>query len=463
MTQSPFPLTDELRNRVKQILKNNLWEKIEGQPAVSMKTIQTMKLIASIDPVGALEWTGENKLPDQMAMMIRQQAFVAQMETDAEEVFDKVSQIEDPMMRSMVMGLFLRKLPGKHPALAAVENQLVEDSRSIKQPAMRLALRASIAEHYQLTSRPELADKIVAQHIEEAKKLPSGGWSAYPRSLYAALVAESDPKLAEEMITGIGDSSKATRAQSRVAFACCRTNPELAIKLLAMYEADENTITVWRNSIKVAVRMAVEQPKAAQKLAASIEEANQRAWALGLMADRVNDSNPQLAKQLLQQAIDALSDPASEKQDWFPAGQTLAGLLPIAQRIEPSKVRPMIWQAIYKTLPKSRWVSGTSNKVKLQSVAAAIARYDLELGRTLFGKKLLEPGNMFAESAARQALLAPTELPAYAENVLEFDDVRQNRIIENLIVVLSANEQQFWQSTSRPMMLNWPTPGFEEF
>ena len=301
------------------------------------------------------------------------------------------------------------------------------------------------------------------QHIEEVKKLPSAGWSAFPRSLFAALVVDKDPQLAEELIKGNRDQHESNRAHARVAFSCCRTNPELATKLLSLCEHSENAINVWDKPTRVCYRMAIEQTEAARKLAVSIDELNQRAWALGLMAIRLNKSDPATAKILLTEAIETLADPAARDQQWFPVGGTLGGLLPIAQDVDPAKVQPMMWQAIFETLPRTRWVRGASNKIKIQSVAGAIARYDVELGRALVGKTEIELGSIFSESAARQALLAPSGMVDYTEKLCSSELTRQNQMLEKLTDLVTQSEGEFWKSISQPESLNWPTRKFEDF
>ncbi len=464
LSQTPFPLTKEIRSQLQQTIKDKLWDQVHDQPAGSQSVFQIVDVLGSVDPQATLQWVDESNFPGQKKIAVSGNAFTQLLLTRPEEALDRISQIDDSMSRSMILGVFLQRLPPNHDMVPTIEKLLNETSRGIKQPAMRLAIRASLAEHYQLTNRPEQADKITDQHIEEAKKLPTGGWSAYPRSLFAALIAEADPTLAEELITGISDTNEATRARSRVAFACCRKHPDLAKKLLARYEPDKNTITVWKETIKIAHRMVVEQTQSARQLADSIDEPNQKAWALGMMANRLHDSNPQLAKDLLNQTIDLLSDPEATKQDRYAPGQTLAGLLPVAQRIDPAKVRPMIWQAVHVTLPKSRWVSGTSNRVKLQSVAGAIARYDLKLGQTLIGNQTLKPVNIFAKSAFRQALLGPEKLLDYTNELLEHGDhPRQSRLVQEVANLVTVGEASFWNSVSKPMMLDWPTRRFETF
>ena len=208
LTQTPYPLNDQLKTKVIDVLKKCLGEKLADQPASSRNSVQTIRVLAAVDPHQALKWLEENDLPNQMSGIIQQPALTALLRVDAEEAFDRCSQIEDPARRSSMLFFFLNALESEDPALKTVEAQLLESTREIKQPALRLAMRSALAEHYSVTGRIQLADKIVQQHIEEVKKLPSAGWSAYPRSLFAALVVDKDPQLAEELIKGNRDQNE---------------------------------------------------------------------------------------------------------------------------------------------------------------------------------------------------------------------------------------------------------------
>ena len=65
----------------------------------------------------------------------------------------------------------------------------------------------------------------------KSKKLPAGGWSGFPRSLFAGLIAEKNPNEAAKLIEGM-DKNEINRAYGRVAFYCCRQHPQKAIELV---------------------------------------------------------------------------------------------------------------------------------------------------------------------------------------------------------------------------------------
>ena len=462
LTQTAYPLNDEIKTKIIDRIKETLWENVKDQPAKSMETLRTVRVLAAVDPLGTLQWLDANNLPVQTAGIVLQPALNALLSTDPEEAFDRCSQVKDPIMQSALLMYFLSALDPDAPALKAVEAQILEVTRGIKQPAVRLGMRSVLAEHFLFTEQRELADKIVQQHIEDVKQLPVDGWTAFVRSNYAALVVENDPELAQELIEGPLDGQESYRAHSRVAFSCCRTNPELAMKLLSLVELPEETIvSAVENPIKMCHRMAVEQTEAARKLAATIDELNARAWALGLMAMELNEPNPQLAKQLFAEATELLSQPEARDRLLYPVSETLAGLLPIAQEVDPTKVRPIIWQAVLETL-----VSNSGNdinrKVRIQSVAGAIARYDLELGRALIGDSEIVLGYFTSELETHQALLKPSGLLELTAKICALDPVENNYTFDRLTDLVTQSESEFWKSVSRPSSLAWPIQKFEE-
>jgi len=161
LSQTPYPLNDQIKTKVTERIKEHLWEEVKDQPAKSMKTLQTVRVVAAIDPVGALNWLDDKDLPDQQAGVVFQPALVSLLRVDPEEAFDRVSQLEDSMSRAAVLMFFLDALPSDHSALQAVEAQMLSVTREIKQPSLRLAMRSSVAEHYVANGQPDLADKIV--------------------------------------------------------------------------------------------------------------------------------------------------------------------------------------------------------------------------------------------------------------------------------------------------------------
>ena len=456
--QTEFPISDSIRAKTSAALVAAIKKRIVEEELNPNETARQMSLAGKLDPTGTLAWLKENDLPKQPAMMVRNGIIDGFLRDDFETAIDMLDQIENQMFKTFKLVSLLSELPAQHSATPIIEKQAVAAVRNVKQAAYRIAMWSALAEHYQIFGQDASVRKIVDQHLEDVQKLPSDGWSSLPRSVFAAVIIEEKPDVALKMIEGVKNPNENWRAEARLAFHCCRTNPELAVELLRRYEAPEghgpNTSAV----IKILERMAVEQTAAAETLADSIETPNHRAWALGLMALRVNEKNPTKAKLLLEKAIKTLADPNANQNHLHTSGSTMAGLLHIAQQVAPEKVKSMIWEAAFRAIPQDH--NATANQ-KLQHAAGAIARFDRDLALALFDVEKLELGDSSENTAFHQAVLKVEDLPAYAARVTAAK-TRIFRHQQKLVDVLLADEETFWQSVSKPIQMDWPTLRFEE-
>ena len=460
----PFPLTAELKKQFKEKLESKLWEELENNPNRSPVDIQqAMRILGRWSPAKSLKFLNEQDLNSQMKTAAQQPIIAGFLESDVESAMQLIDEIKNPMFRAMSLGAILKELPAKHSAMSVIEKQMVDSLREVKQPGLRLMGLSALAQHYADTDRTELAQKIVDRHLEEAKKLPADGLPGFARSLFAALVAEKNIPLALSLIEGGKDENEQPRAEARVAFYACRTHPQQAIELLDRSSRNPNLITYFDNHIKLSHRMAVEQTEAAIKLVELIDEPNQQAWGYGMMAMRLKASNPELAKDLLNRAIvglDQAKPPTTWSRNWHSPSMTLAGLLPVAQDVCPEQVRSMIWQSVFHGIPKSRWVDGLSNQMKLQIAAGGIARYDVALAKALMTEKKIKIDRSYGSFAAHQFLIDPNGIGALIERGLESNE--RHHVKKQLASVLNCDEATFWKMVSKPMMLEWPTERFEE-
>ncbi|MDB2687725.1 hypothetical protein N9Y42_11000 [Mariniblastus sp.] len=317
-----------------------------------------------------------------------------------------------------------------------------------------------------MTDRPELAQEIVDQHIDDLKKLPAGGWSGFVRSLFAGLIAEKNPNEAVKLIEGM-DKNEINRAYGRVAFYCCRQHPQKAIELVQKIKPVERAITGFEHHVKVIYRMAVEHPDKAFELAALIDDPSQRAWALGTMASRLHESKSVRAKEALIKAVNALAEPKDLNETanaYLSPSIMLAGLLPMAKDIAPEKMNSMIWQSVYLAVPRSRWNLGVRSKAALrQTTAAQISRYDRGIAIALAGDQAIEQTNNFGRTISN---LIALNFKALQDGMVRLDEVETRRGPRShgaAAYLLTATEESFWRSVSIPDYLEWPTEKFEEF
>ena len=206
--------------------------------------------------------------------------------------------------------------------------------------------------------------------------------------------------------------------------------------------------------------MAVEQTAAAEKLVDSIETPNDRAWALGLMALRLNEADPAKAKLFFKKANDTFGDPNADHNSLDMSGSTMAGLLPIAEQVAPEKVRSMIWEVVFRAIPRS---SLLAENQMLQHTAGAIARYDHDLAIALIDIDNLEIRTWPKSGGFHQAILKAQDLPAYAAKISspETHEHAIFRLQKELVDVLLVDEETFWRNVSKPIQLEWPTRKYE--
>ena len=461
----PLPFSAEQKQQAIENIKEKLWEELEADPANHQVLQHSVAVLAKLTPDRTLEYFESNWPKGKLKVLAKQEIIRGLAESDFARAVELADSTKNPMYRDALLTALLKHGPqGKK--MLAVEAELTNAIKNIPQPAYRLASWASLAEHYQVTDRPELAQQIVDQHIDEIKKLPAGGWSGFPRSLFAALIAETNPSEAVKLIEGM-DKNEIDRAYGRVAFHCCRQHPQQAVELLQKIKPVERAVVGFRHHVKVVHRMAVEHPDKAFELAASIDEPNQRAWALGMMASRLHESQSDRAKEALLKAVDALAEPTKQTRpaniSLSPA-TTLAGLLPMAKDIAPEKMNSMIWQSVYLAVPRSRWNSGGVSKSALrQTTAAQISRYDRVIASALAGDQAIEQANNFGRTIPN---LIALQFKSLSDELVRLDEVdtrlgpRSRRAAAHL---LTASEESFWRSVSNPEYLNWPTEKFEEF
>jgi len=457
----PIPISPNLREKLTKTLRERCLQDFESAANPNEKTTP-VRVLTELDSTKALELLEAGKFEGQLAGMVKQTLIERFARTDVSKAIPLADGEENPMFRSMLVGVLARSLDADHPQRATIESQWVDAVRNTEQPGMRLAGWAMLAEHYLHTDRPELVKKIVSQQMDDVKKLPAGGWSAFPRSLFAAFIVEDDPKLAGELIEGAVDYER-SRALGRLAFHCCRTNPQQAKEFLDLIVKGQQIGDPYH--IKVAHRMASVHPQKAIELAKTIADPKQRGWALGMVSRVIAKTNPDLAKGSLDLVISSIEEGANAKLRTHTApAELLAGLMPVAEEFAPERLHSMLWQSVWLTLPKSRWSESGSLGFQVESTASALARYDSRVAQALYrspADKITDQFNQLSgDVATNRFVLAPEQLAAWFETQTSIGS--SYRGYEAVAKLLSASPTEFWDSVSVPFVMQWPTEAFEE-
>lgn len=460
----PVPVRADQRKEIVAETLDLYWTKLKANPKDQNNVISCGRFLSSMDPKGLNALLDAGNFGFQIRGMLKRLIVMATAKENPEFAIEVCDSMKQPIGRVSLLAALLERLTENSPYVEAVEEQLIETIKATSQPAFRYAVWAGLGEYYVHSDQRELADKIVEEHLAEVKKLPSGGWAAFPKSLFAALLIEKDPDLAVELISGCKDYER-TRALGRLAFHCCLTNPELAMQLLEKIEHAQNTINTAENRIKVAYRMTGPQTEWAFQVAESIEETNQQAWAWGMIASKLIGTDPDLSKKALQNAIDALmsTDAKAKASNYFSMPKTMAGLIPIAEKVAPEKMEQMVWQSVWLAIPKSRWnLGGQSKKAKRQTAVAALSRYDRNIASALLGDQEIEIGWDASKSAVAQVVIDFEGVAAFIDRMNTPQDA--SKASEARVAVaklLAKSDEEFWDAVSLPNMLHWPTKTFE--
>lgn len=459
LVTQPLPFDAALRQELLDQVERICWEELELESSRDLKP-WLLQTLGTVNPKKTLRYLEEKRIGGTAAGMARQAAVTRLATTDFAAAVEALELTSEPMLRAVLWGRLAARLPPEDANLAIVESQWASVNREIQQPAMRLAHWANLGEHYLLRGQPEQTEKIVAQFLDDARQLPAGGWSGYPRSLFAALVAADDPLAARKLIEGI-DANEQARAEGRVAFYACQHHPQFA-KEFSQQIDKQNTIG-FPYRTRVAHRMAIYHPEQAIAIAESIPDPKHSAWALGLVAQQLSSTDSERARNLLIEAVARNGEAHAEVRTYVSPATISAGLLPFTESIDGGKLAHRLWQSVWMTVPQTRWNDGGQPVAAvMENVAAGIARYDPALSRALLtGPTGIRFAREFDPQHVKNRLAIDPQGLLQALGEQPFSQ-RNFRSYEMLVDALALDNTSFWDQVSIPELLIRPTARYEE-
>lgn len=460
LEQQPIPIDAGLRRELLTTLQSLCISDIENAANPNEQQVAT-QLLAQLSPQRTLELLDAGKLQGNAAMVAKQGVVQSLAKKDVGAATAIADEESNPMFRSMLFRFLATNIAPDAPERAVIEAQWVDATRTTTESAWRLAGWAGLAEHYQFTGRAEVAKKIVEQHIDEVKKLPAGGWSGFPRSLFAAVVVEDQPDLAKQLIEGI-DGNEENRALGRLAFHCCRSNPKLATELLGAMK--ETRVIGAPYHVKVAYRMATAHPQEAIELAQSIEKRKSRAWALGMVSHALTATDLQAARSALKLALTAAEESAQGKlRTHTSPAEIVAGLLPVAAEVAPESMHSMLWQSVFLLAPRTRWTEAAGVSFDIDCTAASLARYEPSIARELYQTQgeITDAFGQLPEEAG--ITLSVLDAPRLTQWLNAQDTIGRNyRSYVAVANLLKSGDDDYWDLVSQPYVMQWPSERFED-
>jgi hypothetical protein len=150
-----------------------------------------------------------------------------------------------------------------------------------------------------------------------------------------------------------------------------------------------------QSAMKVAITMASADSLEAKRIADSISTVEDRAYALGMMADGIHDAQPEFANKCLVEAFDLLEQHVNlggQSRSLHVPLTTAVALLPAARRIDPDRFSEYFWQALsfrrdtaYGNTSMALGRNGHNNHLRVADpvLGALLSRYDSRAGKRL--------------------------------------------------------------------------------
>jgi Carboxypeptidase regulatory-like domain len=324
--------------------------------------------------------------------------------------------IQDPGARSWCLTDVFDKLPASARArkvelLAQAQLQ----ASGIKQLAEKLRLLGRIADRWLDLGETERAMALLREGRALAKQVPPPG---YEIVAFAEPLARVDLPAALALIDVARDSAKRGDRVNRV-FIFDRSYGEIAYRLASRDPAGVERVLALiddsyrRSGFAVAAcsRMATTDLPRARRIAETIDDPLQRAYALGLMARVLAAADKSAAAQLLEQAFNQLEENQYDQQSDSVPASVAAVLLQAVERVDPARLQESVWRALALRPPRLDGRGETANGRAAAELALNIARYD---------------------RAAAAAVLAPA---IAAFSTTDVDTLRQGIIAMALVLI----------------------------
>jgi hypothetical protein len=421
--------------------------------------LRPLKTLAKLDPGRCLAEL--EKRPLKSAWYdgyVRRAAVEGLLAESPEEARTLADSIKDPGFRSMTYLDLYDALPaGKRAEKLALLNQAVLHSRAIKGNDHRIIQLGWIAKRYWALGEKARATKLLREGQVIAKELPTAAWAGYARGAFAEDLGLIDVPGALALMKDLKDAFEYARHHGNLAHKLGGVNPaeaERVLDLIDKRDAKQGGSQRDRYVVRVCHRMAPVDLPRARKLAAGIKDAQDKARALGVMAQALARSKPKEARVLLDEAFEVLAKRVASGQDRFNglwSAPVIGGLLlPAAEQIDPTLVPELFWRALSLRRPQRPRApdAGGLPAGEGGALALILARYDRGVAMALVEEtaKGRRKDDFMREHYLQAAALAdPRRAAALAEGLATGKDAARERLIEFLL----AEGEAAWRAVHR--------------
>jgi hypothetical protein len=410
-TRPPLVPLEERRRLGMSLLEPML--PILREPVFKSEHFRILSALVEADPNKALEISDNVLTNPQLIAQVRSAAALALLEIDFDESLAAIALVSQTWQRAQAYLNAWDRLTDKprgdtdrllHEALLA--------ARAEADAAHKLELLGQIGDRWFDLGERERGTTLLREGQALALQLPSPSKGVdfteamHFRAMFAGPLARIDGPAAIALTEGF-EKPRRDLYHAAAARGLAEHDAAEAERMLNLLELPSLRFVY---GLAVFHRMAAIDPDRAVRLARGYPYASQQGYALGIIAHRLADTNRAAATRLMDEAYVALEgDPAAiQKYDGSQSAATrAAGLLPVAEKIDPRLVEGFFWRAMAMRLPR-RLKSGADHEYDhdVASFAALVARYDPAVARDLiepFAGRLRELAAEASSSSSRIA------------------------------------------------------------
>lgn len=348
--------------------------------------LRVAEVLARFDPARVLEEIEKSPSPRVWFKdYLRRDVLRTLLADDPEEALAVAESMQDPTWRPVgYLDVFDASGSAARERKLELLTQALVRARAIQAPGHRVVSFAKIAERWLDLGEKEQATQLLREGQKIAKELPTAGFDGYCRGAFAEELGQIDLNAALDLIKGLSDAHEYDRHHGNLAHELAGRNPAEAERVLGRLRDTRNRDY---RAPRVCYRMALVDLARARKIATGIGEVHHRAYAYGVMAQALADSDKKQATVLLERAFADLRRAVDEGQDRFQGLHCAAGvagaLLPVAETIDPQLVPEFLWRAV-SLRPRPSGTGGFGDNVDAM-LSVMLARYDRPLARTIVG------------------------------------------------------------------------------
>ncbi len=351
---------------------------------------RVLRILAKIDPVHTRERlereAGSGKGSDLNLHLEELAEEIFKQNPD--EALDMIAAIREPVSRAYAYRRISLLVADSDRArkLGLLKESLLA-ARSVADPTERVLRLAEVGQMLLDLGDADQGLKVLREAQPVAVRLPITGRAVFARANLAEGLAPIDLPAALEFLKG--ENGEHDRYLGHIAHRLAGKNTADAERVLMMMR-DQWPYFRDMYTQRVCYRMATLDPDRAMRLARGMTDYRYKARALGAMALALAQSGKDRAPAvaLLDEAYGLLEQVAGGKQDqWDGLGMACtaaAGLLPIVEQVDPSRVRECLWRTLAMRPPLR---SGDSRDgiplIAGSRVAAVVACYDREMARQI--------------------------------------------------------------------------------